>query len=96
METAIAYHNDTAFASSDERKMIRRLYKLKEEHPNDVTVIREPENNDGCIYCKFPSNWVQIRPPKKLNLTDDERRLRAERMQKARESIENEEKTDGE
>lgn len=64
METSLTYTDKTAWFSSDERKWIFRIRKLKEEHPDEVTIIRQPEENDGCIYCKVPAEWFRIAPKK--------------------------------
>ena len=63
METCINYTDlKVAFISSDELKWINRIHKLKEERPDEVVIIREPEHNDGCIYAKIPPQWVKVIP----------------------------------
>lgn len=89
METCINYTDDRAFVSSDERKMINRMLKLKQQYPDDVTILQMPENNDGYICAVTTAKWIQIAPPRKLNLSDDDRRGRAERMRKLRVRLEN-------
>ena len=64
METSISYCDAVAFFSSDERRWINKMHKLKAQHPNEVTIIKEPEDNDGCIYCRLPSKWMKITPPR--------------------------------
>lgn len=90
METCINYCNDKkAFVSSDERRWINRVHKLNEEYPEEVRIIRQPEQNDGCIYATVPVKWVRINPPKKVNLTEeqkDELRKRARRMSEHKQS----------
>jgi len=74
METCINYCSpECAYVSSDERHWITVVKKLKEKYPEQVRVIAEPENNDGCIYATVPIKWVRITPPKVLNLTDEQR-----------------------
>lgn len=81
METCINYcTTDCAYVSSDERRWINRIRKLKEQHPEEVRIIREPENNDGCIYASVPVKWVRVNPPKKMNLTDEQRENVAKRF----------------
>lgn len=84
METCFNYCSDTAFFSSDERKWINRIRKLKEEHPDEITIIREPEVNDGCIYAKLPPSWLKVQPPRKLDLTDEQRAELRERLNNVR------------
>lgn len=63
METCINYcDKEAAFFSSDERRWITKIRKLKEKYPDDIDIIAEPETNDGCIYCKLPSRWLKIQP----------------------------------
>ena len=81
METCFNYCNkEHGFFSSDERKFITKVRKLKEQYPDRVRIIKEPEENDGCIYCELPTEWFSIRPPKKMNYTDEQRAEMSERM----------------
>lgn len=74
METSFQYTDrDKAWFSSDERKFITKVRTLKEKYPDRVQILAEPEDNDGCIYCTLPSDWLSVRPPKKMNLTDEQR-----------------------
>lgn len=73
METSISYTDQTAFFSSDERKWINRIHKLKQLCPEQVTIIREPEENGGCIYCKVPASWVKIAPKKSINMSEEQK-----------------------
>lgn len=74
METDFNYvDKNEAWFSSDEVKWINRIHKLKEQFPDLVTIKQEPENNDGCIYCKLPSDWLKIQPKKTRDLTDEQR-----------------------
>lgn len=89
METCYNYcydrnHNDhVAYFSSDEIKWINKIRKLAEKHPDEVTILREPEDNDGVIYCRLPQSWLKVQPNRKL--TDEERRIATERLARLRE-----------
>ena len=62
MDTCFNYcSKDEAYFSSDERMWIQRIRRLKEQHPDEVTILKEPEDNDGCIYCKLPTSTLQIK-----------------------------------
>lgn len=80
METQAGYLTDdhVLWFSSDERKWITRILKLAEERPQEVTIKKRPEENDGCIYVTLPASWLRIGPPVKLELTDEQRQARAE------------------
>ena len=85
METCFDYCNrEHGFFSSDEGKFIRTIRKLKEEYPEKVRIIREPEENDGCMYCELPVEWFSIRPPRKVNLTDEQKKEIADRLHRTR------------
>lgn len=85
METCFDYtERGTGYFSSDERKYVIKIRKLKEQYPDKVRIIAEPENNDGCIYAEIPVSWFHIRVPKKLNLTEEQRQELSERMKRTR------------
>ena len=81
METCFNYCDpDVAFFSSDERKWITRIRKLKKKFPDKITILAEPETNDGCIYCKLPTSSlrVQISVPTGRTLTEEQRKRMTE------------------
>lgn len=85
METCINYcSNECAFVSSDERRWVTVVRKLKEKYPEEVRIIAEPEKNDGCIYATVPVRWVRITPPRQVNLTDEQKQNFADRMKQLR------------
>ena len=84
METSCTYTCETMFLSTDERRLINRILRFRESRPNDVEIIKMPEENDGCLYCKLPAKWMKITPPTERVLTDDQRAKAAERLKKAR------------
>lgn len=83
METSVTYTSDKAFLSTDERWLISRINKHADANPGCVKFIKMPQDNDGCLYCEIPSKWIRITPPKKIELTDEQRAERAERMRSA-------------
>ena len=85
MDTCFNYTDrDVGFFSSDERRHINRVLKLKEKYPDDVRIIKMPEENDGCIYCQLPSGWMRIQPPKKMDFTDEQIQEFSDRMKRIR------------
>lgn len=83
METCFNYtEKEHGYFCSDERKFITRVRRLAEKHPDKVRIIKQPEENDGCIYCEMPTEWLSIRPPVKRNLTDEQRQKMSERMKR--------------
>ncbi len=87
IETCFNYcDKNIAFFSSDEQKWVNRIHKLKKKFPDDVRIIREPEENDRCIYCSLPVKWFRIQPPNPSTITEEERQRRRERMTKMRQN----------
>ena len=83
-ETSVNYTSDTAYFSSDERKWHTRIRKLAEEHPDEVTIIRQPEENDGCLYARLPAIWLKIQPKRAVNFTDEQIAVFRERLAQTR------------
>lgn len=81
METCFNYvDKDKAFFSSDERRFVNKVHKLAEKYPEQVRIIKEPEDNDGCIYCELPVCWFKIQP--KRTISDERRSELSERAKK--------------
>ena len=82
-ETCFNYcDKQQAFFSSDEEKWIRQIHKLKEAYPDQVTILAEPETNDGCIYCKLPASTLKIKFPKAYS--EEQRKKMAANLAKVR------------
>lgn len=66
-------------------RMISRIKKLAEQRPNDVQIVTENALGKGkkVLYAHVPATWVRISPPKKMNLTQEEKNARAEHMRNA-------------
>lgn len=83
-ETAVGYldvDNDASF-DSNERKWINKILRLKDKYPDEVEIINTPEDNYGSITAHIPKSWMKVSPPKKMNLTEEQKAERAERMRK--------------
>ena len=88
METCFNYtEKGIGFFSSDERRFITKVRKLKEQYPDDVRIIAEPEENDGCIYCELPTAWFTIRVPKKVVMTEERKQMLRDRMEQIRKRV---------
>ena len=70
--------------SSDEKKWINRIRKMKEKFPELVEIRNEPETNDGCIVCVIPSDWMKISPPKSLTMSDERKQQLADNFRRFR------------
>lgn len=89
METSVSYTDrDTAYFSTDEHYMIQRVLKWQKDDPESIEILRMPDDNDGCLYCRLPVRWVRIapvRPRGKRQLTDEQKQQISETLRKARE-----------
>lgn len=84
-ETCITrIQNDTHIGIyTSETKFINKLWKLKEQYPDEVVIKPNP---DGSLCADLPYDWFRMPQPKaKRNYTDEQREAMAERMRKARE-----------
>ncbi len=81
METCFNYtEREHGYFCSDERRFITKVRRLAEKYPDKVRIIKQPDENDGCIYCELPTEWFSVRPPKKMNYTDEQRAKIADRF----------------
>ena len=95
METCIDYIDyGKAVVSTDEQKWHRHLRRLKEQYPDQVRIKNEPETNDGNMVAEIPVKWVKIKPPKALNLSDEQIAARVEKMRNSKKSFGNTEERD--
>ena len=84
-ETCITRLDDENFCVvySCESKYIQELKNLKKKYPNEVLVVRD-YGKDG-IEVQVPMKWFKfIKPPIKRNLTEEQRKAAAERLNNIR------------
>lgn len=73
LETCFNYYyerfnnHNIGWFSSNETRFITKIHKLKEQYPDLVNIIKEPEDNDGTIYCSVPQRWLKITPPRAIS-----------------------------
>ena len=72
------------WVSTDERRMITRMMKLAAQYPDEVEIIARPENNDGCLYMKCPANWLFIRHPRKVEMSEERKEAMREQLRRWR------------
>ena len=79
-ENAVEFINGQhkATVSFCSKKYINRIKALKESNPDQVDILAV--NEDGSIYAKVPTSWIRIIPPKKMDLTDEQRAEMAARF----------------
>ena len=87
METDFNYcAKGEGWFSSDETRWINRIHKLKEQFPDLVEIKKEPEDNDGCIFCRLPSDWLKIQPSRDLYLSEEQKTAMATRLREYKSS----------
>jgi len=67
---------ETATVTFTQGRYKTQIKKLAAKHPEECQIIAE--NLDGSLCAHVPTSWIVVRPPKKLNLTEEERALRGE------------------
>lgn len=86
IETCFEYLGENNYGAffTDEGFWVRRIEKLAAEHPDEVQIVTR--NKDGSIIAHLPKKWMRIAPPKKMNLSDEQRAERAAQLKQARSS----------
>ena len=85
METCINYcEPGYAFMSTDERRFINLLRKFAAQKPDECIILKQPEQNGGFIYAKFPQKWVKVRPAKEISITDEKREILRKNLEEIR------------
>lgn len=83
------YDHDADFdygcITTNEGVWIRKIIKLSEEYPDQVLITKRPEDNQSYLVAQVPKSWFVIRPPKKMNLSEEQKDALRDRMAKARE-----------
>lgn len=85
-ETCFDYLNvdDHAVFTTSERKWVNKILKLKESNPDDVVITTYPEDNNGYIVAHVPKNWFKLSPPRKHEMTDEQKEAMTQRLAEAR------------
>lgn len=70
---------------SSEKKWINRFKRDAEKYPGQVVI--KHINEDGSMVVQYPYAWCPLpRPPRKMNLTEEQRAERAARLASGRAS----------
>ena len=62
----------------------RKIEKLAEERPDECKILAR--NEDGSIFAHIPIKWVNISPPRKVEMSEERKAELAERLRKVREN----------
>lgn len=72
--------SDRAVVSTNEAVWIRKILKLADTYGEEVQITQQPEDNGGYLVAKVPKKWFVLRPPKKMNYTEEQKVAMQERM----------------
>ena len=61
--------------------MIKKLRKFAAEYPDEVRIEKE---DDIGMFVQVPARWIQIRRPKQMHMSEEQREAAAARLQEAR------------
>lgn len=72
MDTGISFTDgDYAYASSDDPGIKAAWLKMMQQWPDEVRILKRPEENDGCLYIRLPLKMAR-HAVKRLILTKRE------------------------
>lgn len=74
---------ETFTVTTMEQRQIGMIRRLAEAHPEDVHIISD---ENGCLMAHLPYKWMQIRAPRKVELTEERKEELAERLRRMREN----------
>ena len=83
---SVSTDNMATFFSS-EYVWEQRALKLAEQYPDDVKLVAH--NVDGSVTIHLPKKWFKISPPRKINLTDEQKAAIGLRLKQARDNKSN-------
>lgn len=74
---------------SSESKWIKKIKKLAQEYPDDVKISRIDydeidKNKEYSIEANISKKFLKINPPRKSNMTDEQKAALAARLRKSR------------
>lgn len=75
---------DYGLVTTNDAVWIRKIQKLAADRPDDLVIVHSPEGNYGYMLAKIPTSWFCIRPPKKVNFSNEQKEALRERMAIAR------------
>ena len=74
-------NTDYATITVNQGSMKTQIRKLSKSKPQECFIVAE--NQCGSLCARVPRNWVTVRPPKKMNLSDKQREEIRNRLNKS-------------
>ena len=78
--------SDRATVTISEPRLQTRIRKLSEREPEAVEIIADGSENGSYLYAHIPASWIRINPPRKYDLTEEQREQVRERLRLSRKS----------
>ena len=84
-ETIINYNEEEKLASvyTFNKSLKRKLARLAEERPSECRLAKTWQPEESVEYL-VPKKWIKVSPPRRLNLTDEQKETLAKRLEDAR------------
>jgi hypothetical protein len=78
---------DRITVTLSDRKMINKVKRIAEKHPQDVEILALPENNGGYLYARLPLVCLNLRDPgRRTEKTPEQIEAMRERMNRLRDN----------
>ena len=61
--------------------VVNKLKKYSISHPEEVKIIRDDEYG---IIAEVPNDWIKISPKRRVNMSEEQKRIIAERLRNAK------------
>lgn len=85
-ETAFDWtsRDERGYWTSNEQRVIRKIISYAEARPDEVIILKTPQTNGGYIMASVPKKWMNVKPPRKRDLTSEQREVITKRMAEIR------------
>lgn len=86
LETTINFLQEDKIMTvfSSQRKWVNKLSKYAEDKESGVTVTHI--NKDGSKMFEVPVSWLKISPPRKVNMSEEQKQVLVQRLRENREN----------
>lgn len=64
-------NEERATVTFSQGRFIHKIEKLAQENPDKCQIIKK--NNDGSILAHIPTSWIRIRPPRKIDMDEEQK-----------------------
>ena len=61
--------------------VVNKLKRYSLSHPGEVTIIKDDEYG---VIAEVPNSWIKISPKRRVNMSDEQKRVLAERLRQTK------------